>query len=509
MQEEAVVNSPIHPTHFVLSFPGIDIESELNIIKANNDLIKKIGKPRKITKMNKSSLLIIIDDSDQANKMQNINEIASQPIVIEPHRTLNSIKGTVYSEAMSQSTDEEILDQLKSQRVIKVERMKRRLGGQLVGTNRFILTFRGTYLPSLITVAEWQREIVEPYVPRPLRCNRCQRLGHTKKWCRLDEGIEHCSRCSSPGHRSVDCDSDPFCINCRGPHPPTSKECEQYKFRCEVLATQAKNHITRKEATELVSQTYRKPDQTYSSVVKKNISPNPVSLNSSTKSPPIPRDETTIISPIPSTSGISIAKQINKSKPNSDDVTQMDTYLPDDEDEVFKRQEAATPIVRDEPKRIPKAASIIADKSHTSGPNPRDKTNSSVRSSQIPKSKAQDQAKNTPTNRNTVPSKTSSDHADKFKSNQTLPKFGGGSLVHYNDSEDESTPNKPPGTSKRERPKDSPPKQSPKKTKVASNSQAQQSGNRYAPIPVIGSNNNQINPKRPPSNKFAPLQKPK
>ena len=68
-------SQPTHPTHFVLAFPGIDIESELNVIRANNEIIKVLGKPRKVAKMNKNSLLITVNESSQSEKI--LHETAS------------------------------------------------------------------------------------------------------------------------------------------------------------------------------------------------------------------------------------------------------------------------------------------------------------------------------------------------------------------------------------------------------------------------------------------------
>ena len=505
MQEEPIASIPNHPTHYVLSFPGIDIESELNIIRANNEIIESIGKPKKVTKLNKNSLLIIVNNLSQSEKIKRLTEVASQPVTVEPHRTLNSVRGTVYSEAMTQSSDEEILHQLGPQRVIKVERMKKRQGDRLVGTNRFILTFEGTYLPSLITIAEWQREIVEPYIPKPLQCNRCQRLGHTKKWCRLSEGIEHCSRCSVSGHRVADCESDPYCINCRGSHPPRSRDCPEYKFRCEVLATQARNHITRKEATEQVRQTYRTPNNTYSAAVKRNISENSEIQTNSTKPPPTPKEPSSVnLNSRPSNSETSAPTTTNnKSKPNFDETTQMDTYLPDLEEEVDTRKsQEATPSNSNQVyknlnvKSKSATKSAIPQKNSTANlhPNPHNRTIPVSKTSSM--DKLQNSTKNTTLSKQTPPARTPKKYPGKDKPHKTekanrepkkVPKRDE-ALVQYEDTDEEQNSAKVQGNHKRERPADTPPKNSPKKTKVV----AEKTTSQYAPIPVIGASVNHL-----------------
>lgn len=184
--EELFINEPKFPSFYVITFPGVDIDSELNVIAADIEIKAKIGKPKKITKMNRNALLIEIANKEQGNKLLDIKKIDNNIVTTQIHRTMNEIKGTVYSEVMLHSTEEQILETLKEQGVTKVERMKRWREGTLVNTPRHILTFNRTKLPPLIKLAEWHRELVELYVPTPLRCSKCQKLGHTKRWCRRE-----------------------------------------------------------------------------------------------------------------------------------------------------------------------------------------------------------------------------------------------------------------------------------------------------------------------------------
>lgn len=198
--------------------------------------------------------MVQIDTEQQGKKIKEIKTIDKNPVTTALHKTLNHCVGTVYSEAMSQSTEEEILEKLQDQGVIKVERMKKKTQNGLENTNRYIITFNRTKLQSLIKLAEWHREIVEMYIPTPMRCGQCQRLGHAKKWCRRTSTA--CSRCSGEGHLQKYCPNEAYCINCRSNHPPTDRNCDAYKFKCEVLAAQAREHVTFHEANERVKERY-------------------------------------------------------------------------------------------------------------------------------------------------------------------------------------------------------------------------------------------------------------
>lgn len=265
--EEIFEDQPKYPIYYVVKIPGIDIESELNVIAADNDIKKQIGQPRKISKMSKNALLIEVANETQSKTIIKIEKIDKNPVIVETHKALNQVKGTVYSEAMGKSTEEEILERLKDQGAIKEGRMKKKVDRQLVNTHRYII-FNIVRLPTLIKLADWHREAVEMYIPTPLRCINCQRLGHTKYWCRRTE--ETCARCGESGHRDRDCNNNPCCVNCKGEHSASSRDCERYKLKAEILATQAREHTTYYEAEESVGERYIEQGKTFSSIAKRN-----------------------------------------------------------------------------------------------------------------------------------------------------------------------------------------------------------------------------------------------
>ena len=139
---------------------------------------EKIGKTKKTSKLNKSSLLIEVKSEAQGKKLKAIKSLSNITVTTELHRTLNIVKGTVLSETMSQCTTEELMSKLKSQGVTKIKCMKTKVNNVLIDTNRYILTFQRTKLPTLIKLTDWHHEIIEMYIPQP---SRCQKFGHYKK----------------------------------------------------------------------------------------------------------------------------------------------------------------------------------------------------------------------------------------------------------------------------------------------------------------------------------------
>ena len=248
--EHLFEQQPKYPKYHVISFPGLDIDHDLNPIAADQDLKTKLGQLAKVSKLNKSSLLVELLSENQLQRLQDLKTVATHPVVTQQHKTMNTVKGEIYSPSLNDCTEAYVTSALASQGVIRAERQKYMKNGVLHNKHKWVLTFNCTKLPSLVKLAEWHRELVYPHIPRPLRCTRCQKLGHSKKWCR--QTTESCVTCGQEGHSGPDCEKEPLCVNCKAPHPSSSKECPSYRFRCEVLATQVKLHLTYFEAMDIV-----------------------------------------------------------------------------------------------------------------------------------------------------------------------------------------------------------------------------------------------------------------
>lgn len=255
------------PTYYVITFPGTEI-ANLDVISVDTEIKRILGKPRKISKMNKNSLLIQTISEKQGETLMKTSNIAGNPVVSETHRSLNIVKGTVVSETFSQCKIEDLKDRLKEQGVSDIYRVKRREGQELIDTHRYILTFNRTQLPQLVKLTDWHHELVQAYIPPPARCTKCQIFGHFKKWCNRDHDV--CVRCGQEGHHGADCLSEyARCVNCNGEHPANSKDCEIYHFRCEVMATMVKQHITHAEAMDIAKEKFRQEGRQYSAVVRR------------------------------------------------------------------------------------------------------------------------------------------------------------------------------------------------------------------------------------------------
>ena len=111
-------------------------------------------------------------------------------------------------------SEEEICENLPSQNVTAVKLIKIRRSNDLLPTNTFITTFNIPTLPGPVK-AGYLNIRVEPFIPNPLRCFKCQWFGHGQNTCR---GKLTCARCGQFDHDNKTCANEIFCLNCMGTH---------------------------------------------------------------------------------------------------------------------------------------------------------------------------------------------------------------------------------------------------------------------------------------------------
>ena len=270
---------------YVLKVPRADLSRDVDIVNLEKQLETQLGvrgadvEAPKIRRANKSSMMVEVMSETQGRKLQGVKELVNRTVIVEKHKTMNYVKGTNNSQVLFNTPIEDIKEALKDQGVVDVERMKVRRGGQLTETRRHIFTFKRMSLPPTIKITKWHTETIEPYIPKPYRCLRCQKLGHIQKRCNSKTG-EACAQCGMGDHKMGDCRNRPHCVNCEGEHRSGDRSCPAYLFKCEVLATQARQHIMYWEAEEITRQRQRMDGITYSSVLARGAQKHPTEKES-------------------------------------------------------------------------------------------------------------------------------------------------------------------------------------------------------------------------------------
>lgn len=162
------------------------------------------------------------------------------------HPTLNTVQGIVYEKDSIHTDEAVVAENLNSQGVRAVRRIKKRVNGELRNTPLLVLSFQGTVLPDHVYFG-LLRIPVKTYYPSPLLCFNCGTYGHPRKSCQ-QPGI--CMRCSRPLHVAdgEQCNNSPHCMHCQNEHSVTSRDCPKYKEEDKIIHMKVDQCISFAEA---------------------------------------------------------------------------------------------------------------------------------------------------------------------------------------------------------------------------------------------------------------------
>lgn len=118
-----------------------------------------------------------------------------------------------------------------------------------IPTTSILVSFDGDSLPREISLYHVKTK-VSPYVKKTVQCLKCFRFGHIAKYCR---GKPRCPSCGDEDHPNIACQvNTPRCLNCKGPHKSTYKECNVFKKHEAINIMMAHDNISYYEASQLV-----------------------------------------------------------------------------------------------------------------------------------------------------------------------------------------------------------------------------------------------------------------
>ena len=289
----------------------------VNVFKAHREIVKLCGSQPKIRPQGDGRLLIEVSSPEQSTNLLSLNKFLGLNARVFPHPIYNQCRGVVYAPQLLSIDPDEIQSELEDQGVIKVMRMKKKVGEDLIPLPTLILTFNSYKLPNSIK-AGWLNFKVKPYFPSPLRCYHCQMYGHSIQKCKKKANNEPavCHNCGKDVHGV--CTASPSCIHCGENHPASSRSCVRFIFEKEVQVVRAMEKISFGEAKKKVLDRQVTPGVLFSTVIKTSQVPTQRSGNG-IKHP----QETATVSvesvPKPGPSGRKVNTQ--QSKINSQGVT--------------------------------------------------------------------------------------------------------------------------------------------------------------------------------------------
>lgn len=110
-------------------------------------------------------------------------------------------------------------------------------GYKIKNVHRFTISRGHEKIPSSTVALEFEGKVPaeillnglvfypEKQLPSPLRCKKCQKLGHTERFCNTTQA---CPNCSKNHEDYANCPLKPFCVNCSGEHPASSPTCPKF-----------------------------------------------------------------------------------------------------------------------------------------------------------------------------------------------------------------------------------------------------------------------------------------
>ncbi|XP_070387400.1 uncharacterized protein [Dermacentor albipictus] len=116
------------------------------------------------------------------------------------------------------------------------------------------VVFEADSIPSHVKVG-YVRHPVRLYVPKPVQCRKCNRIGHVSAVCRNDIS---CRRCGG-SHQHDTCKTETVkCTNCFGAHEATAKDCPRMKNERLILKKMVKEHSSHQEAAASIRRRKRR-----------------------------------------------------------------------------------------------------------------------------------------------------------------------------------------------------------------------------------------------------------
>lgn len=235
-----------------------------------------------VTMLRNGTLLIETANQRQTDMMLKATALHDIPIKVIEHPSLNSVRGTVYSYDLLNMSEEYILDNLKDQNVIKVERVKRFNDAKvLIETPKLILTFQGKIRPLTIK-AGYLVLSVRTHYPMPLKCKTCQKFGHSHKRCR---GQRLCASCGQTFHEGPCVELK--CTNCVRHYPMLNNfahrmndsKCPKFLEEQHIVKIMVDNNLMYKDARVEFTKLYPKSStsSTFAATVNSSAKPTPIS----------------------------------------------------------------------------------------------------------------------------------------------------------------------------------------------------------------------------------------
>ena len=250
--------------------------TDLNPCKIEIGLIELCGEVEKLDYLKSGSIMVTTKSLKQTQLLLKTKSIPKYDIPVSAGVAWNRqlTYGRLYAREFGHDTTlDELLKYLEPHNVVGIRKLFRDPSKEHIPL--FVLTFLGPR-PEKIKLGSIQYDI-DIYIPSPIKCRNCWRIGHLSVNCR---SRETCKYCSSIEHKSESCTATvKKCINCRDQHDSCSIQCPRYIQELDICKLTAERGISFIEARNILrpktNQNVQLPSQTeYPSLPQTHPRPN-------------------------------------------------------------------------------------------------------------------------------------------------------------------------------------------------------------------------------------------
>ena len=227
-----------------------------NPISVDYGLRKAIGSYEFCKPLRNGNLMVKCNNVSQIKTLVNLTEIfdaaGNKISIITSVMAPPGAKGIIRNVPIT-LCENEILEILKPQKVKYVKRFQLKpkdyeKTNEMQSSTTVLLHFTCSDLPEKVVIGYMSFK-TQIYIPKPLRCFKCNRFGHVASKCK---NKDRCSRCGGE-HTWKTCENNQKCVNCGGNHSAASKICPKYAKEAEIIKIKVTNKISYAEACKQVN----------------------------------------------------------------------------------------------------------------------------------------------------------------------------------------------------------------------------------------------------------------
>lgn len=221
-------------------------EQYMHPVKLSKAIEKEVGSVKGAVCLSNGRVLIKCKDENQKAKILKLKTLGGGKISCAG---IDVKKCGVISAVPLNVTMEEVKGNLIGGKVALARRLTTWKDNEKCGSLSVLLHFVDNNLPVKVKLG-FISYVVREYVPPPLRCYKCQRIGHTAAVCK---GKMRCAKCGGE-HEYGKCQegAEIKCCNCGGEHSAAYAGCPVQQQAREIQKVKSTQNVTYAEAARRV-----------------------------------------------------------------------------------------------------------------------------------------------------------------------------------------------------------------------------------------------------------------